>query len=100
MILAICDIILSEVNCRVSRLLETSSQQATERRKLPHGVGLSFEPASSRVTELANLVDLERECCPFLNFRIEVRAGGAVWPELTSPAAVQEIFIRGVVSSD
>jgi hypothetical protein len=73
-------------------LVKRLAQEAKERRKLPHGVGLSFEPVSSRVTELARLVDLERTCCPFLRFRIEAPAGGAVWLELTGPATAQEII--------
>jgi hypothetical protein len=59
-------------------MVERLAQEAKERRKLRHGVGLSFEPVSNRVTDLAKLVDLERTCCPFLTFRIEAPAGGAV----------------------
>jgi hypothetical protein len=71
-------------------LVKQLAQEAKERRELPHGVGFSFEPASSRVTELAKLVDLERACCPFLTFRIEAPASGAIWLKLTGPAAAQE----------
>ena len=84
-------------------LVKRLAQEAKERRKLPHGVGLSFEPVSGRVTELAKLVDLERACCPFLTFRIEVPAGGSVWLELTgSPAALEIIreLIPEVASND
>ena len=84
-------------------LVKRLAQEAKERRKLPHGVGLSFEPVSGRVTELAKLVDLERACCPFLTFRIEVPAGGSVWLELTgSPAALEIIreLIPELASSD
>jgi hypothetical protein len=84
-------------------LVKQLAQKAKERRKLPHGIGFSFEPTSSRVTELAKLVDLERGCCPFLTFRIEAPAGGAVRLELTGPAAAQEIIrelIPQVVSND
>jgi hypothetical protein len=73
-------------------LVKRLAQEAKERRKLPHGVGLSFEPVSVRMTELARLVDLERTCCPFLTFRIEAPAGAAVWLEFTGPAAAQEII--------
>ena len=84
-------------------LVNRLAQEAKERRKLPHGVGLSFEPVSSRVTELAKLVDLERACCPFLAFRIDAPSGGPVWLELTGPAAAQEIIrelIPEVASND
>jgi hypothetical protein len=78
-------------------LVKRLAQEAKECRKLPHGVGLSFEPVSRRVSELAKLVDLERACCPFLTFRIEASAGRPVWLELTGPPAAQEI-IRELIS--
>ena len=73
-------------------LVQHLSQEATERRELPNGVGLRFKPAPGRVTELAKLVDLERACCPFLTFRIDAPAGGPVWLELTATTAAQEII--------
>ncbi|HEY5811152.1 MAG TPA: hypothetical protein VIT23_00680 [Terrimicrobiaceae bacterium] len=42
------------------------------------------------MTRLANFIELEQACCPFLTFRIDVWAGGTVWLELTGPPA--EIF--------
>jgi hypothetical protein len=84
-------------------LVKRLVQEAKECRKLPHGVGLSFEPVSRRVSELAKLVDLERACCPFLTFRIEASAGKPVWLELTGPPAAQEIIrelIPEIASND
>jgi hypothetical protein len=74
------------------RLVERLAQEATERRRLPNGVGLCFEAISGRVTELAKFVDLERVCCPFLTFRIDAQPGEPVWLELTGPVAAQEII--------
>jgi hypothetical protein len=55
------------------RLVERLAQEATERRRLPNGVG----------TELAKFVDLERDCCPFLTFRIDAQPGEPVgWNSL------------------
>jgi hypothetical protein len=44
------------------------------------------------VSQLASFIELERACCSFLSFRIDVKAGGAVWLELTGPVAAQEII--------
>jgi hypothetical protein len=44
------------------------------------------------VSQLASFIELEGACCPFLTFRIDVRAGDSVWLELTGPAAAQEII--------
>jgi hypothetical protein len=78
-------------------LMQRVAKEATERRNLPNGVGLSFKPVSGRVTELAKLVDVERACCPFLSFRIEAPAGGPVWLELTGAGAPAREIIRDLI---
>ena len=46
-----------------------------------------------QVTELANLVKLEHQCCPFLKFSITVEPGdGPVWLELTGPEGTKEFL--------
>lgn len=46
------------------------------------------------VVELAQWVELEAKCCPFLDFRIDVVSeGGEVRMRLTGPAGVRE-FLR------
>jgi hypothetical protein len=74
-------------------LVDRLAQRATERKAIPSGFALRFgreEP--DLVSQLASFVELERACCPFLTFRIDVRAGDSVWLELTGPAAAQEII--------
>jgi hypothetical protein len=58
----------------------------------PERICLSFGSESGNVTRLANFIELEQACCPFLTFRIDVWAGGTVWLELTGPPAAQEII--------
>jgi hypothetical protein len=43
---------------------------------LPDGYAYRFEPTSEMLSKLARLVDLERQCCAFLTFRI-IAAGSA-----------------------
>jgi hypothetical protein len=74
------------------RLVNSLAEEATERRSLPNGVRLCFEPISGRVTDLAKFIDIERACCPFLTFRIDAQPGEPIWLELTGPAAAQEII--------
>jgi hypothetical protein len=75
------------------RLLDRLAQQAIKRRRLPNGVSLCFAANSGRVTELAKFVDLERDCCPFLTFRIDVGAGESIWLKLTGPPAARELIL-------
>ena len=74
------------------RLVEHLAEQATERQTLADGVRLRFEPISGRATELAQFVDLERSCCPFLNFRIDAKPGEPISLELTGPTPAQQII--------
>jgi hypothetical protein len=73
-------------------LVDRLAQRATERKAIPSGLALRFGQESGLVSQLASFVELERACCPFLTFRIDVRAGDLVWLELTGPAAAQEII--------
>jgi hypothetical protein len=74
------------------RLVEHLAEQATERKTLADGVRLRFEPISGRATELAQFVDLERSCCPFLTFRIDAKPGEPILLELTGPLPAQQII--------
>jgi hypothetical protein len=74
------------------RLVKHLAEQATERQTLVDGVRLRFEPISGRATELAQFVDLERSCCPFLTFRIDAKPGERISLELTGPIPAQQII--------
>jgi hypothetical protein len=73
-------------------LVDRLAQRATERKAIPSGLALRFGRESGLVTELASFIELEQACCPFLTFRIDVRASNSVWLELTGPSAAQEII--------
>ena len=64
---------------------------------LPLGYAYRFEPTSDVLTHLSRLVDLERQCCQFLTFRIVVEAGNqTICLEVTGPpeakATIAEFF--------
>jgi len=64
-----------------------------EIRDLPNGYEVRLD-APNVIVKAAEFVALERLCCPFLNFSIEVEAeSGPVWLQLTGRAGVKE-FIR------
>jgi hypothetical protein len=71
---------------------------AAERKPITNGFALRFRPKAGLVTELAHFVELERACCPFLTFRIDVGAGGAISLAVSGPVAAQDI-IRELISS-
>jgi hypothetical protein len=79
------------------QLLAELTHGVKEQRELKEGVALRFEASSDAITNLGRLIALERECCPFLRFRLLIEAGdGPLWLEITAqPAAqglVRELF--------
>lgn len=64
-----------------------------EMRELSDGYEVRLD-GPNIILKAAEFVELERLCCPFLNFTIEVEAeGGPVWLRLTGREGVKE-FIR------
>lgn len=63
-----------------------------EQKELPDGFVFRFDPAAAPFTDVARWIELERRCCPFLRFALEVE-GDASWLRLTGPEGVRE-FLR------
>ena len=76
----------SELQERRRDILQKTKSAVTEVKELDDGFAYRFPPGESRLSELARLVELEHQCCPFLTFRITVEPGdGPIWLELTGP---------------
>ena len=61
--------------------------------ELPDGYAYTFRPTSDALMQITQLVDMERLCCPFLNFKIAVEAG--VEPmrlEVTGPKEAKAVI--------
>ena len=59
------------------------------------GVRLTFDAAEGMLSRLADLIDLERTCCRFLTFRLEVAPdGGPITLTLSGPPGTAA-FLRG-----
>ncbi len=63
-------------------------------RELPDGYALRFAAESDLILALAEFITLERRCCDFFNFRLEVEADGPMWLRMTGGAGVKE-FLEG-----
>jgi hypothetical protein len=67
-----------------ARLRHLFDHRARERRDVAGGFSWRF-PAEA-LDEIAAFVTLERRCCPFLRFRVDVAPdGGPVWLTLDGP---------------
>jgi hypothetical protein len=61
---------------------------------MPDGYAFRLSNDSDLLLRLAVFVDLERRCCPFFGFNIEVEPeGGPLWLKLTGRDGVKP-FIR------
>ena len=73
-------------------------QAVTEIRELPDGYAFRLPDEPDVLVKTAEFISLEKLCCPFLGFVIEVEAeGGPVWLRLTGREGVKA-FIREEVS--
>ena len=67
--------------------------RCAERRELADGYALRYSADPTVFTALAEWIDLERRCCPFLRFALEVEPGGGpVWVRLTGGAGVKQVL--------
>src|SRR5437016_5298663 len=71
-----CAFLLTGIEFR-SRV--TASKQvlrlAQRRQETRYGYAFEFEPSSERLRQLIELIDTERQCCPFFTFVLQVPAG-------------------------
>lgn len=71
---------------------------AEEIRELPDGYAFRLPPDADMLIKTAEFISLERLCCPFLGFALEIEPeGGPVWVRLTGREGVKA-FIREEVS--
>lgn len=72
--------------------------QIQETRELPDGYEFRFADDSNALKGLVDFVSLEKLCCPFLRFEIDVEAeNGPVWLRLTGREGVKA-FIKEEIS--
>ena len=57
-------------------LLLGLADHAVERTSLPGGMRLHFPATAERMRQIDTVVRRERECCPFLEFRVGLALGG------------------------
>ena len=68
-----------------------------EVRELPRGYAFRLPNESKVLVRTAEFIALERLCCPFFGFAVEVeREGGAVWLSLTGREGVKPFIIAEI----
>ena len=88
-----CNLTGSEFQERRSGLLKKVSEAVLEKKELPNGYAYRFPTDKTWITELADLITLERQCCPFLKFSIQLEPGdGPIWLELSGPEGTKDFL--------
>lgn len=74
-----CDLSALNPSERARRSVVASelSRLSVGREDLPDGYGFRYTADSSTLMKIAEFVSMERLCCPFLNFTIEVESANA-----------------------
>src|SRR5260370_35717795 len=68
---------------RWRQLIERVTSAVTEARELKDGYGLRVNGGQASLVDVAEWVDLERRCCPFFDFQIDVHGEDeSVWLSL------------------
>ncbi len=89
----VCSLSENELVDRRDGVLKKLLDDRLETRELPDGLAFRFAPSSQNLRALLEVIDLERRCCPFLNFCLTVEAqDGPVWLELTGPTGTREML--------
>jgi hypothetical protein len=89
-----CSLTSAELQERRRTVLGTLRSAMLEVEELADGFAYSFISEGSRFKELADMIDLERLCCPFLQFRVTVAAGhGRLTLEITGPEGTKDFLL-------
>jgi hypothetical protein len=76
---------------RILVLLKKIRTSGQELRELTDGYALRLPSESATVRDVAEYITLERMCCPFFRFEMEVeQEGGPLWLRLTGREGVKE----------
>ncbi len=88
-----CTLTDNEFQERRSGLLAKVRDQVQEVKSLDSGYALRFESTNEIIDELTRLIQLERNCCQFLEFNLRVLPEqGPIWLELSGPEGTKEFL--------
>ena len=88
----VCTLSAQELQERRQTTLNFLKERAIDVRQTGDGWIFAFEPNSQVLVTLANLVDVERQCCQFLTFKIVVEPRRPMVLEITGPPAARDLI--------
>jgi hypothetical protein len=89
----VCTLTESELRERRRTMADAMRHMQVAVVPLPEGYSYSFTADSGILAEVVRLVDLERQCCQFLTFKIIVEPGNApIRLEITGPPEARPVI--------
>ena len=93
-----CTLTAPELQQRRSGLLRKFQEAVTEVKELETGYAYKLPSEEAWVADVAQLITLERQCCPFMTFTLRFEpADGPMWLELTGPEGTKG-FLNNLLS--
>ena len=88
-----CSLTDAELLQRRQTLLLKVRGAVVEVRELADGYAYQLPGDEEWLATIASMINLERQCCPFLTFQMTVEPGGGpVWLALTGPGGTKEFL--------
>ena len=73
-------------------LLLGLADHAVQRTALPSGMRLRFPATAERMRQIDAVVRRERQCCPFLEFRVGLALGTSLTLDVTGPEGTARLL--------
>ena len=88
-----CSLSAEQLAARRESLLLGLADHAVQRTALPSGMRLRFAATAARKRQIDAVVRRERECCPFLEFRVGLALGGSsLTLDVTGPEGTADLL--------
>ena len=92
-LLIACNLPSAELREHRRTILDSFRGAVLNVASLSQGYAYRFKPTSEMLAYLASLVDFERQCCPFLTFKIVIEAGNQpICLEITGPLEARPVI--------
>jgi hypothetical protein len=88
-----CTLTDAQLRDRRQAIVDTFRRMHVTVTELSDGLAFTFAASSDSLHRVAELVDIERQCCPFLTFKIVVEAAKApIRLEVTGPGEAKKVI--------
>jgi hypothetical protein len=87
-----CSLTDGELQARRKNYLDKAAARLVDSTEIENGFRFRFPLETPVLRDLTEIIDLERRCCPFLNFRLGLEAGSRfVTLEMTGREGAKEM---------